>query len=286
MKTALPLPVSDTLLRHREDRRPVAFLLGFVLYQFLVFALAPTVGIALLLVAMPHALLHVALMNVLHFSTHNPLFRDRRIEFAFCVIGSLALGFTRQCFRFDHLAHHRHYLDPALDTNVQVETGPLRRQRYALNHLLSVYPRTWRMARQAGGREWFEYRAEMAAVLAIVMVLALARPSVALAVFVVPMVYNIFAVYYWSHHQHAGLHSTDPLTASRTYENRWFNWISFNVGYHAAHHYRPGLHWSKLPALHASLRGRIPDELVLPSIPWFASEYRRSRIGIRATKRS
>jgi beta-carotene hydroxylase len=269
---------SRRLLRHREDRRPVAFMLAFVLYQAAVFSLATRPLLAFVLVAVPHASLHVALMNVMHFSVHRPLFRNRLMEFTFGVACSMALGFTRSCFRLDHLAHHRHYLDPEKDTNRHIETGALRRQRYALRHLLTVYPRTCRMAWQAGRGVRYEYAAEAVAVLTLGTLLLLAKPGEALAVFAAPMVYNIFAVYYWSHHQHADLTSANPLAASRTYENRLFNWIAFNVGYHAAHHYRPGVHWSKLPALHQSLKDRIPEGLVLRSVPWFASDYRGSTV--------
>ena len=261
------------LLRHRQDRRPVVFMLAFVLYQALVFLLATGPMEALVLVAIPYGLLHVALMNVLHFSVHGSLFRGRRLEFVFCVVTSLTLGFTRSCFRLDHLEHHRYYLDPLRDTNRHTETGTLRRQRYALRHLLTIYPRTWRLARQASRGTVREYVAEVIAMLSVGILLLVVKPFVALAVYVAPMVYNVFAVYYWSHHQHSDLRSQNPLEASRTYENRLFNWISFNVGYHAAHHYRPAVHWSKLPALHQSLRDRIPERLVIHSVPWFASDY-------------
>jgi fatty acid desaturase len=215
---------------------------------------------------------------VQHISIHHGLFRSRLLEHAFGVVCALSLGFTRACFAVDHLRHHRHYLDPALDTNpCHGDKGALRRHRYALRHLLTVYPRTWRLALNEGPRVAREYFGELTAVLVLCALFLLAKPAVALAVFVYPMTYNILATYYWAHHQHADLDTGDPLAASRTFDNRLFNWLSFNVGYHAAHHYRPGVHWSRLPALHETLRRRIPEELTLHSIPWLSSEYRSRR---------
>lgn len=260
-------------LRHREDRRPVAFLTTFVAYQYFVYALVPDPVSALVLVMVPHAVLHVGLMNVMHFSVHQPIFRGQRFERVAGVLWSLALGFTRSCFRHDHLEHHRHYLDPERDSNQHLEEGPLRRQRYALRQMLTVYPRSWRIAQRGGRSARLEFLAEGTIVLLILAALVLAKPGVALAAFAAPMLYNMFAVYYWSHHQHAGLQSTDALLASRTFENRAFNWLAFNVGYHAAHHHSPGVHWSKLPGLHLELRSRIPVALVLRRIPWIASDY-------------
>ncbi|HEV2852180.1 MAG TPA: fatty acid desaturase [Thermoanaerobaculia bacterium] len=37
--------------------------------------------------------------------------------------------------------------------------------------------------------------------------------------------------------------------------------MTFNSGYHTAHHVKPGLHWSRLPEFHRQLRDRIPAEL-------------------------
>jgi fatty acid desaturase len=262
------------LLKRVEDLRPFLFASGFLLYQLLVFVLATDPLEALLLVAVPHFVLQVALMNVQHISIHHGLFRSRLLEHAFGVVCTLALGFTRACFAVDHLRHHRHYLDPQLDTNTcHGDKGALRRHRYALRHLFTVYPRTWRLAWSDGSQIAWEYFGELAAVLSLCTLLILAKPAVALAVFVYPMIYNILATYYWAHHQHADLDPTDPFSASRTFDNGFFNWLSFNVGYHAAHHYRPGVHWSRLPALHESLRHHMPEELTLHAIPWLSSEY-------------
>jgi fatty acid desaturase len=272
-------------LHHPADLRPVLFTLSFCLYQVLVFLCAEDPLTAFVLVAVPHFILHVPLMNVLHISIHSSIFRSAGVEFMFGTLCSLALGFTRTCFRLDHMTHHRHYLDPSLDTNSwRLETGPWRRHRYALRHLFTVYSRSWHLAKQGGRPIALDYIAELSAVLAVLAAFLLAKPGVAATVFLYPMVFNVFAVYYWAHHQHADLDSVDPLSASRTYDNAYFNWLAFNVGYHAAHHHSPAVHWSKLPALHESLRDRIPAHLVLPSIPWLSSDY--GNTAIRTTSRA
>lgn len=262
------------LLRRSEDLRPTLLAFVFVLYQVMVFAMCTEPLEALLLVAVPHFLLQVALMNVQHISIHHRLFQSRNIELGFCGICSLSLGFTRCCFALDHLAHHRNYLNPALDPNACLgDTGAFRRHRYAVRHLLTIYPRTWRMARNAGAEVRKEYVTECAVVLLLCAFFVLLKPAIALAVFIYPMIYNIVATFYWAHHQHAGLETTSPHLASRTFDSPVFNWLSFNVGYHAAHHHRPEVHWSRLPALHETLRAHIPANLTLHTIPWFSSEY-------------
>ena len=41
--------------------------------------------------------------------------------------------------------------------------------------------------------------------------------------------------------------------ASSTY-GRLYNWLWFNNGYHAEHHFRPKIHWTKMKLLHAQVR--------------------------------
>jgi fatty acid desaturase len=35
------------------------------------------------------------------------------------------------------------------------------------------------------------------------------------------------------------------------------NWLYFNIGLHTAHHEHPREHWSRMPALHRTLRLRV-----------------------------
>ena len=43
-----------------------------------------------------------------------------------------------------------------------------------------------------------------------------------------------------------------PFNLARTFDSRWENWIFLNHGFHAVHHRRTTLHWSKLRQVHDS----------------------------------
>ena len=59
------------------------------------------------------------------------------------------------------------------------------------------------------------------------------------------------------------------------FSNKWYNIFTGNLGYHTAHHVKPGLHWSMLPEFHKSIEDKIPAHLYRqPCIPfkWFPEE--------------
>jgi len=49
-------------------------------------------------------------------------------------------------------------------------------------------------------------------------------------------------------HDHCDLSS--PFNLARTFDARWENWLFLNHGFHAVHHRRASLHWSKLRQVH------------------------------------
>lgn len=51
-------------------------------------------------------------------------------------------------------------------------------------------------------------------------------------------------------HDHCDLSS--PFNLARTFDSRWENWLFLNHGFHAVHHRRTTLHWSKLRQVHES----------------------------------
>ena len=88
------------------------------------------------------------------------------------------------------------------------------------------------------------------------------KPIPALFLFVLPMPMGLFMTAWATFEHHSGLSTDNPYEASFNNLNKWYNLFTGNLGYHTAHHHNGGLHWSKLPRLHARLADKIPDSLI------------------------
>jgi len=66
--------------------------------------------------------------------------------------------------------------------------------------------------------------------------------------------------------QHVECDPSSPDNHSRNFVNRFFNWLTFDNGYHTVHHETPGLHWSLLARAHQLRVDRIAPHLNQDSI--------------------
>jgi fatty acid desaturase len=104
---------------------------------------------------------------------------------------------------------------------------------------------------------------------AIVATLVALRPLPGFFVFVLAPAFSLWGTAWATYAHHAKRETATHFVASNNMMNRFYNWATGNLGYHTAHHYLPGIHWSRLPQLHASIAHRIPaDAYVEAGWPW------------------
>ena len=76
-----------------------------------------------------------------------------------------------------------------------------------------------------------------------------------------PALVSLWTIMTFNYDQHV---HTDPWSKhnhSRNFVSWSLNFLLFNNGLHTAHHEKAGLHWSKLPELHAQIAPEIHPEL-------------------------
>jgi fatty acid desaturase len=250
------------ILRYREDRWPLAYTLTVLAVQLSLFFGVESLWLTALVVVLFQPVQAVAIACN-HYQHHLNIFTVRWLNRVYETILFLQTGTPPFLITLHHnLGHHPHYLEPEQDTlRWQRPEGSPRSLfeclvKNAAGHL------TWTIA--LGRRYPRVYRRlkMMTAVgLVPLAVLLYLDPLKALIVFIGPMLLAIFNVARLGFEQHAGLEMDDHLHASRNIESRLYNLVTFNSGYHTAHHVKPGLHWSQLPEFHRQLRDQIPVEL-------------------------
>lgn len=85
----------------------------------------------------------------------------------------------------------------------------------------------------------------------------------------IPEIFALWMIMTFNYMQHVHCDPWSELNHSRNYVGRVFNFLMFNNGYHTAHHENAGTHWSKLPAVHASIEAGIHEDLKVKSFVWW-----------------
>jgi fatty acid desaturase len=185
---------------------------------------------------------------------------NRVLEFFY----ALHTGVTTNLWVLHHvLGHHRNFLDQSRDESAwqRADGSTMNAFEYTLKIAGTAYYRGFRVGRKFPRvQRNFLFFGALTAVGVIGLVWL--RPVPALFVFVLPMMFSLMFTAWVTHDHHSGLDTDDPFEASFNNTNRVFNALTGNLGYHTAHHYRQGLHWSKLPELHEKIKHQIPAELL------------------------
>lgn len=203
----------------------------------------------------------------LHESIHYTAFATRSLNDLVAALCGFVLLIPFRYFRAFHYGHHRHTQNPKLDPEL-IDRRPMTRRRYWL--VLSGLPFWWENIRviyqNALGRvgaPFIETRKHRVIVnearwhlvgYAVLFLLSLLFSSLALwwywllpALLCQPLLrLFLFA-------EHGGCDNTDNMleNSRTTYSSPLINFLTWNMPYHAEHHYLASVPFHALPALHA-----------------------------------
>ncbi|HUK61830.1 MAG TPA: fatty acid desaturase [Dongiaceae bacterium] len=253
-----------TVFREPIDALPAGVIFAVGIVQLAIFAAVhrPLAVLASVVVLFPFQLNFAGMCHNHH---HRPTFRRPLLNRVFEVVMFLQLGMLPYGYTLQHnIGHHRHYLDQSRDSNRwrRADGGVMGPWAFAWTLCVAMYPTVWRIGRRhpVVFRKFRRMAWICAAVLAALFAL---DPVNAVLVYVLPLPFALLLQAQATYYQHAGLDTDDPLRASRSAVDPLYNLRTLNLGYHAAHHFRPSVHWSKLPALHAAIAADLPPDLVV-----------------------
>jgi len=251
------------MFRFTEDRLPVFLVLLLSMIDFAVYFLVDSIWLLvgyLLLMTIPKGLVCAWNHHHQHTMTFHAKWLNRILEFFY----ALHTGVTTNLWVLHHvLGHHQNFLDQTRDQSAWKR--PNGRAMGALEYTVTVagtaYYRGYLVGKKFPRvqRNFLLYSA--LTVLGIGLI-CWYRPIPALMVFIVPMVISLLFTAWVTYDHHHGLDTDDQFQASYNNTNRLFNLLTGNLGYHTAHHYRQGQHWSKLRELHEKIKDQIPVELM------------------------
>jgi beta-carotene hydroxylase len=189
-----------------------------------------------------------------HCHAHYSVFRNRAFDAAYDVLLMLAAGNTTAVWELQHVrGHHQEYLGRTGDPANNDRFGDSRLAFTILGDAMSVVD-SWRI----GNRKQRARLARQVALQLGVLAAAIAvDPAMAIAFVVVPWLLLRWLVFFISYAQHEDVPMTTVYDGSVTHFGVISNALYLNVGHHTAHHEKPTLHWTLLPARTAQIIERI-----------------------------
>ncbi|MDF1779780.1 MAG: fatty acid desaturase [Alcanivoracaceae bacterium] len=269
-----------SLFRYQSDFPAVAVVLLVAAAQLFAFFAIDSHLVAFGCVALLFGI-QVSSGAICHNHHHVNTFRVKWLNRVYEMVLYLQTGTSPYSWTIHHnIGHHRHYLNPHEDPAPwQHGDGRMMSRLYFdVVNAARIYPEIIKIGRDHPHVYSKFKRMFMLANLPL-LALLLIDPVRALIVFVLPMMLLLVLLLDNTWGQHAGTGLDNHFEASRNVELKLYNITSWNLGFHTAHHMLPGLHWSKLPALHERIRDRIPPHLITRTLflQWMPEKERRAR---------
>lgn len=255
------------LFRHKEDRWPVFIILTLTLIDFILYFTVDNVTVLvsyLVVMLLPKGVICAWNHHHQHLFTFRNNALNRILEFAY----ALHTGVTTHLWRLHHvLGHHLNFLDQEKDESrwMRKDGTKMGVVEYTLDVAITAYPRGYTVGKRYPN-QLKPFLIYTAITFSIVALLVWYNPVAALLLFVIPMISSLLFTAYVTYEHHSGLDTQNEFEASYNNLNPWFNRLTGNLGYHTAHHHKQGVHWSKLPELHAKIEHKIPAHLYQKSI--------------------
>lgn len=251
-----------SLFKYPEDRWPVLVAAAMTAADVTMYV---TVRSAWLLVA--YWLLMLIPKGILcawnHHHQHVATFRSTALNRLLELCYGLHTGVTTNTWVLHHvLGHHQNFLDQEKDESRWKRSNgeSMGVIEYTFSVAATAYPRAYQV-----GRRYPQHQRAFVIYTGLTLLLVAAlvayRPLAGIMLFALPMVCSLLYTTWVTYDHHSGLDTDDHFQASYNNLNTVFNRLTGNLGYHTAHHYRQGVHWSKLPELHARIQHNIPAHL-------------------------
>jgi fatty acid desaturase len=232
-------------------------------YFFALFFLYPRTPLWIMVIlGFVYALMMNANINGIgHNFIHNPFFRSRLLNRFFGIIESIACCHSQTYYDAVHMQHHKGNADRPDEYGETIDWISIYKHGHegeAENPWSYVFLSVFRdnpaairkELRKRGGDDLMWGNIELAAFAISLFVLFLLNWRY-VVFFFLPFVYlgHCFS-YLNGYFRHYGADPDKPIAWGVSSYGKIYNWIFFYNGYHAEHHFRPKVHWTKMERFH------------------------------------
>jgi len=255
---------SSKLFAHtRWDAIPTLaglFHLVYFLGLFFLFPHAP-LWVMLVLGFIYSLMVNANINGVGHNFIHNPFFRLELLNRLFGITQSIACCFSQTYYNAVHMQHHKGNADRPDEKGETIDWISIYKHghdgeaespwRYVfLSFFRDDIGAIRRELRKRGRRELIWGNIELAAFATVLFVMFVFNWRYVIFYFL-PFFYlgHCFS-YLNGYYRHYGADPDKPIAWGVSSYGKIYNWLFFYNGYHAEHHFRPKVHWTKMEAFH------------------------------------
>jgi fatty acid desaturase len=267
----MPLPDNIRIERPTTNSRIFAYtrwdavpmLAGFfhLAYFLAMFFLFPRTPLWIMLImGLVYSLMMNANINGLaHNFIHNPFFRSPLLNRLFSLVNSVAVCFSQTYYDVVHMQHHKGNADRPDESGQTLDWISIYRHGHdgeAENPWSYIFLSFFRdnpaairrELRKRGNADLLWGNIELACVGLMLLVMLFFNWRYVLFFFL-PFYYlgHCFS-YLNGYFRHYGADPDKPIAWGVSSYGKLYNWIFFYNGYHAEHHFRPKVHWTKMEA--------------------------------------
>jgi fatty acid desaturase len=249
-----------------KDWIPVTCAVAHAAYVVAMFVVFPSVPLwAMLILGFVYSVsISWNINGIAHNFIHNPFFRSPILNRLFSWLLSVTMGFSQQFYDLIHHKHHQGNSDRPDETGETVD--PLSIYRHGHDgDPENVWSYVFLSIFRDGPKNIFREIKRRSAFDAYWGVFEIASWVVLCGIgFALNWKFMVFYLpfYYFGHclsylngyFLHYGGNPDVPLAWGVSSYHKLYNLICFNNGYHAEHHYRPKVHWTKMRELHLQIR--------------------------------
>ena len=219
----------------------------------------------MLILGFVYALMVNANINgVSHNFIHNPFFRSDFLNRMFGIVESVACCFSQTYYDVVHMQHHTGNADRPDETGETIDWISIYKHGhdgeaenpwgYVFLSFFRDNPAAIRKElRKRGGKEVMWGNIELAAFATVLFVMFLFNWRY-IIFFFLPFFYlgHCFS-YLNGYFRHYGGNPDKPIAWGVSSYGKIYNWLFFYNGYHAEHHFRPKVHWTKMETFHQQI---------------------------------